>query len=251
MKKSLSVLIAVLLALILFAQNEPGKITNPFTADDWNKLDQHKKDSITKVLFEKYKADSKADQQSEEAVANRTIEEALANVNGTKALAFNNYPKAEFNNDITKLKNIEEFTCTRSKSLDLYALFEQLAQMPKLKKLNLSGGDYKTLPVNIKKLTGIEVLVLKDNNFATLPDSFDLLKKLRVLNLEHNAYLYDDDVYDRIKNLHVEELNFSNSGLAELNNKIGSVTSLKSLDISGNDIKVLPASFGQLKDRPE
>jgi len=246
MKKTLSILIALMYCVFLSAQNEPGKVTNPFTADDWNKLSQHAKDSITKQLFEKYKADSKANQQGAEAEANKTIAEALGNVNATTSVSFSNYPKTEFSNDITRLKNVEEFTCTKSKALDLSALFDQLAQLPKLKKLNLTGGEYKNLPANIKKLKELEILILKDNNFTTLPDSFSLLKKLRGLNLEHNAYLYDDDVYDRIKNLNVEELNFAISGLSELNNKIGLVTSLKNLDISGNDIKVLPASFNQL-----
>ena len=246
MKKTLTILIAVLYTTFLFAQNESGKITNPFTADDWNKLSKHAQDSITKYLFDKYKMANADNQNSAEAEANRTIEDALKNVDGTKSLSFSNYPKATFSNDITKLKNLEEFTCTRSKSLDLYALFDQLEKLPKLKKLNLTGGEYKTLPPTIKLLNGLEVIILKDNNFTTLPDSFSLLKKLRVLNLEHNAYLYDDDVYDRIKNLHVEELNFANAGLSELNNKIGQVASLKNLDISGNDVKVLPASFVQL-----
>ena len=246
MKKTLSIVIAVLCFTFLWAQNDHGKITNPFTAEDWNKLDQHKKDSITKVLFEKYKADNAGNQQTEEVAANKTIEDALKNISGTTSLTFNGYPKATFSDDITKFKNLEEFTCTRCKALDLYKLFDQLAHLPKLKKLNLSGGDYKTLPGLIQNLSGLEVLILKDNNFTTLPDSFVLLKNLRVLNLEHNAYLYDDDVYDRIKNLHIEELNFANSGLLELNNKIGSVKSLKNLDISGNDIKILPPSFNQL-----
>ena len=246
MKKAITIIVAVLCHAFLFAQNQPGKITNPFTADDWNKLSKHAQDSITKVLFEKYKAGNAGNQQTAEEEANASIESALKNVDGTKSLSFSNYPKSTFSNDITKFKNLEEFTCTRSKAVDLFALFDQLAQLPKLKKLNLTGGEYKTMPTNIKLLKNLEFIILKDNNFTTLPDSFSLLKKLRVLNLEHNAYLYDEDVYERIKNLHVEELNFANSGLSELNNKIGLVISLKDLNISGNDIKVLPSSFAQI-----
>jgi Leucine-rich repeat (LRR) protein len=246
MKKVFSILIAVLCFTFLTAQGEHGKITNPFTAEDWNKLDQHTKDSITKGLFQKYKEDNANNQQTEEVEANKTIEDALKNVSGTTSLTFSNYPKAQFSDDITKFKNLEEFTCTRSKALDLYKLFDQLEKLPRLKKLNLSGGDYKVLPGLIQNLPGLEVLILKDNNFTTLPDSFVQLKNLKVLNLEHNAYLYDDDVYDRIKNLHVEELNFANSGLEELNDKIGLVRSLRNLDISGNNIKVLPPSFSKL-----
>jgi len=246
MKKTLLIVGAVLGFMFLSAQHEPGKVTNPFTAEDWNKLSQHAKDSITKVLFEKYKADNAGNRKTDEVEANRIITEALKNIAGTTSLTFSNYPDAQFSDDLMRFTNLEEFTCTRSKGLDLYKLFDQLSHLPKLKKLNLSGGDYKTLPGLIQNLSGLEVLILKDNNFTTLPDSFSLLKKLRVLNLEHNAYLYDDDVYDRIKNLHVEELNFANSGLTELNDKIGLVRSLRSLDISGNDIKVLPPSFNHL-----
>ena len=230
----------------LSAQPNTAKPDNSFTEEDWNKLSQHQKDSINKQLFEKYKEGTETVQKTEEAEVNRILDEALKNVSGTTKLAFTSFPKIQLSNDLTKFKNLEEFTCLRCKSLDLNTLFDQLAQLPKLKKLNLPGGEYKTMPNSIKKLKVLEEINLKDNNFTTLPDSFSLLKKLRVLNLEHNAYLYDDDVYDRIQFLNVEELNFSASGLSELNNKIGNLKSLKQLDISVNDIKTFPPSFNQL-----
>lgn len=230
--------------LSCFAQAKP--VDKSFTQEDWDKLSQPTKDSINKVLLKKFEEAKRDAETTDETNANQIIDDALKNINSTTSLTLNAFPKTQLRDDITKLKNVEEFTCTKCRALDLTVLFNQLSSMPKLKRVNVSGGAFKVLPNTIKKLSALEELNLKDNNFTTLPDSFTYLKKLRVLNLEHNAYLYDDDVFERIKTLSIEELNFSASGLLELNDKVGQVKSLKKLDLSVNDIKVLPPSFNQL-----
>ncbi len=240
--------IALFITGISVAQNSSPKADQIFTKEDWDKLSTHEKDSITKYIFEQYKQGAAANQNSETEEANTTITEALKNLNGTRSLHFILYPKANFSSDLTKFKNLEEFSCERCKALDLTALFNQLSQLPKLKKLDISGGEFKTLPDNIGKLINLEELKLKDNNFVTLPDSFINLKKLKVLSLEHNAYLYDDSVYNRLKYLFVEDLNFSASGLLEVSEQLGVLHTLKRLDLSINDIKVLPQSFSQLSE---
>lgn len=232
-----------------FSQTQPADKT--FTQQDWDKLSQHQKDSINKDIFEKFSEAKQAAASINETNANNIIAAALKNIEATTTLNFTNFPKPQLSNEITKFKNLEEFSCTGCRTLDLNYLFTQLAQLPKLKNLNLSGGAYTFLPASIKNLTALKNLNLKDNNFKTLPDSLIALQQLRELNLEHNAYLYDDEVYDRLKYMQVEDLNFSASGLLGLNNKIGEVKSLKELDLSVNDIKVFPESFKQLNNLQE
>ncbi len=246
MNKRILFVSTLLLAFTLnaLAQNKSDEKT--FTQQDWDKLSQASKDSINKELLQKFEAAKKETANTEEANANQLIDEALKNSSGTTSLTIANFPKTQLREDITKLKNLEEFSCLKCRQLDLNTLFNQLAQLPKLKSINLSGGTYKTLPNSIKKLPALEVLNLKDNNFTTLPDSFTYLKNLRVLNLEHNPYLYDEDVFERIKTLNIEDLNFSASGLLQLSDKIGEVKSLKKLNLSINDIKTLPPSFSKL-----
>lgn len=204
-------------------------------------------DSIHRQAFLEWKQNNEAKQKSDEAIANEKLNAAVADVNNTKSIAFDAYPKSQLNDDITKLKNLEEFSCTKCKELNLDVLFDQLAKLPKLKKVDLTGGGYKQISNNIKQLTALEELKLKDNDFAALPDSIIRLQKLRVLNLEHTPYLYDEKVYDKLAKMNVEELNFAASGLFEISQSIGNVKSLKKLDFSVNDIKTFPVSFTQLK----
>jgi Leucine-rich repeat (LRR) protein len=58
--------------------------------------------------------------------------------------------------------------------------------------------------------------------------------------------LYDSDVYDKIKGMKIERLDFSDSGLFGIDEKIGDIKSLKAIDFSGNDIKYLPQSLANL-----
>jgi Leucine-rich repeat (LRR) protein len=203
-------------------------------------------DSLHKIALEEFKKATEAREKSDVAINNAIIDEALKNADNTTRLVLNNYPASKVKDDILRLKNLEEFTCVKCRGLDLAALFNQLAQLHKLKKLDLSGGTYKIIPNNIKWLTKLESLNLKDNNMAALPDSIVFLQQLKVLNLEHCAYLYDDNVYALLKHLNVEDLNFSASGFFEINNGICEVKSLKRLDVSVNDIKAVPDSFNRL-----
>ena len=148
--------VAVLVFLsfgVLFAQPRNAKPYNPFTEDDWNKLSQHTKDSINKKLFDEWKAENQINENAEEAYVNHLIEEGLKNVNNVTNLSLSSFPKSHLPDDIIKFKNLEEFSCQKSPTLDLTYLFNQLAQLPKLKKLNLTGGSYKVLPDNIKSLS--------------------------------------------------------------------------------------------------
>ncbi len=217
-----------------------------FTQEDWDKLSQPERDSINKAIRKKFEAAKLNNEAIAENNAEGIIADALRDRLGTKSLTFTDYPRTYLPKEFMEFLNLEEFTCLKCTELDLNILFNQLYPMSKLKRVNISGGGFRVIPNSIKKLFVVEELILKDNNFVTLPDSFVEMKRLRVLNLEHNPYLYDEDVFERIKTMGVEELNFSASGLLELNDKIGAVKSLKKLDLSVNDIKVLPPPFNQL-----
>src|SRR3954465_4909401 len=108
MSKLFLAVFVLVLSFQSFAQNKPDA---SFTQEDWDKLSQSAKDSINKVLLKKFEEARKASQTVEEENANRIINEALQNANGTTSLTITSFPKAQLRDDITKLKNLEEFAC--------------------------------------------------------------------------------------------------------------------------------------------
>ena len=139
MKKRIIFFAAILFSLAASSQTTPKS----FVQEDWDKLSQASKDSINKILLQKFEEAKKATASVDEENANKIIDNALQNVNGTTVLSFTSFPKAQLREDITKLKNVEEFTCTKCRALDLNILCNQLAQLPKLKRVNISGGTFK------------------------------------------------------------------------------------------------------------
>lgn len=158
----------------------------------------------------------------------------------TGNLAAFNYTK------VAACKELEILKITAASNLNLELLFQQCKGLTSLKELHIIGCGISAIPNTIRFLSGIETLNLRDNLLHSFPDSIAALKSLKVLELSHNSYLYDSDVYDRIVGLHIERLDFSDSGLFGVDEKIGNVKSLISIDFSGNDIKSLPKSLSQL-----
>ena len=117
MNKLFSTFVIALLALSASAQTDTTKT--------------QALDSIHRAAFLEWKKNNETKQQTNETIANEKLNAALADVNGTKVLVFDAYPKAQFSDDITKLKNLEEFTCLKCRQLNLDVLFDQLAKLPK------------------------------------------------------------------------------------------------------------------------
>jgi leucine-rich repeat protein SHOC2 len=147
---------------------------------------------------------------------------------------------------ITNCRELEVLKIIAATNLNLDLLFQQCKGLNSLKEVDIIGCSISVIPNTIRFLNGIETLNLRDNLLRSFPDSIAALKSLKILELSHNSYLYDSDVYDRIAGMHIERLDFSDSGLFGIDEKIGNVKSLISIDFSGNDIKSLPNSLSQL-----
>ncbi len=154
--------------------------------------------------------------------------------------------------DYTKLascKELENLKVLAATNLNLEFLFQQCKSLSALREVDIIGCGITSIPNSIRYLKGIEVLNLRDNLLRGFPDSVASLSSLKVLELSHNSYLYDSDVYDKIKGMKIERLDFSDSGLFGIDEKIGDVKSLTDIDFSGNDIKSLPKSLSELSLR--
>ncbi|MFN8316114.1 MAG: hypothetical protein U0T32_06685 [Chitinophagales bacterium] len=158
----------------------------------------------------------------------------------TGNLAAFNYTK------IAACKELEILKVSAASNLNLDLLFQQCRGLNSLKEVDLIGCGISVIPNSIRFLNGVELLNLRDNLLRSFPDSITALKSLKTLELSHNSYLYDSDVYDKIAGMHIERLDFSDSGLFGIDEKIGNVKSLIEIDFSGNDIKSLPKSLSQL-----
>jgi Leucine-rich repeat (LRR) protein len=151
--------------------------------------------------------------------------------------------------DYTKVascKEVETLKLIATTNLNLDLLFQQCKTLSELREVDIIGCGISVVPNSIRSLNRIQVLNLRDNLLRGFPDSIAALTSLKVLELSHNSYLYDSDVYDKIKGMKIERLDFSDSGLFGIDEKIGDVKSLLSIDFSGNDIKSLPKSLSQL-----
>ncbi|MDW8273524.1 MAG: leucine-rich repeat domain-containing protein [Chitinophagales bacterium] len=199
-------------------------------------------DSIAKASYLKRMAE-------EEARGMQSAQQAISKARheGVKEIHIRGFTKNEIP-DISDLKHVESFSCTYCKALNLSKLFEQLAVLPNLKKLALVGCQIKKVPEEIYLLKNLEELSLKDNPITQLPQALSSLKKLTTLNLQHCGYLPDEQIWDVLDTSSVEHLNLSACELFGISDAIGKALSLKSLDLSINDIRTLPASFSQLKN---
>jgi leucine-rich repeat protein SHOC2 len=151
--------------------------------------------------------------------------------------------------DYTKLascKELENLKVLAATNLNLELLFQQCKNLSVLREVGIIGCGITSIPNSIRYLKGIEVLNLRDNLLRSFPDSVASLSSLKVLELSHNSYLYDSDVYDKIQGMQIERLDFSDSGLFGIDEKIGNVKTLIAIDFSGNDIKYLPKTLSQL-----
>lgn len=235
--------IMLLVAKSNYAQRPVAKENLKQTREEWlQSLPEKVRDSI---VYKEWKEAQTAQEKKALEAAQARIDAALADP-ATTTLDLSYYPGTEIDPRVASLKKLHKITITKAKKLNVDKLFDLLSRLPELQVLVLNDGGYSALPSAVGNLTALDSFTFRNNNIKALPETFAKLKNLSYLCLEHNAYLYDDDLYERLKGMNVKTLDLSACGLLELNGKIGGVKSLRSLDLSVNDIKALPASFSQL-----
>ncbi|CAH3020454.1 unnamed protein product, partial [Porites evermanni] len=154
----------------------------------------------------------------------------------------------------------------------LSTLPKSLSCMKNLKVLELGDNNLTSLPDDIGSLMKLEILNLSQNNMTELPASIGDLPSLKILDLSGN---HIEDLPESFQSAGVIEsffmeknyvktlpswcgslCNIVNLGMADnqlvgnpLPDNFGSVSgkSLRTLDLSGNNISQLPDSVGELK----
>lgn len=151
---------------------------------------------------------------------------------------------------------------------DLTEVSGRIAQLQRLRTLDLGHNQLVELPESLGDLTGLcGFLYLHDNRLASIPQSIERLKNLLYLNLSENAFtefpkaicgmaaLAELRITDnRIETLpesiadlrSLRELHLRNNRLSTLPESIGNLSELRQLDLRGNPLTSLPDSVANL-----
>ena len=120
------------------------------------------------------------------------------------------------------------------------SLAEALKTPTQVTMLSLKGQGLKTLPIDIEKLSNVEVLDLSYNTFATVPVQIFKLPKLKILYLNNNALasLPDMSGLHSLTMLRLDANPFTNP-LADLK-KVSTISTLTTLNFSANKVSAFP-----------
>ena len=151
-----------------------------------------------------------------------------------KTEAFNNYNHLVYTLDLGS--NVLE-----SLPRDIFVDFSNIQI------LNLSKNRLKSLPDGIGRCVQVVSVDLSQNQLDRFPDDFgDVSLKLKFLNISHNP-LFDLPKCIFRSGSAMEELHASNIGLKEIPEEIGQLENLIVLNLGGNILSTIPASFANLK----
>lgn len=106
--------------------------------------------------------------------------------------------------------------------------------------LSLKEYDLKEIPKEVFELTGLKTLILSNNPLQAVPKEIAALSQLKILQLA-DCSLFDDSLPEELSSLPLEELTLANNGLTNFE-RLTKITTLKRLNLAGNDILALPES---------
>ncbi len=100
--------------------------------------------------------------------------------------------------------------------------------------LDLSGQQLTSLPESVLNRADVTVLNLSNNQLTSLSAGIGTLTNLEVLNVENNRLQTFPPEISQLK--HLQEILANNNRMTSLPTELGTMTWLKLLDISGNNI---------------
>lgn len=123
------------------------------------------------------------------------------------------------------------------KNDDLEIVPDGLSKLKKLKTLDLSGNNFKTLPPTLGGLSKLEVLYMNDEKQFDLENSIETISKmksLKELHLENDNLKSLPKKFEKISSL--ETLYLNDNNFIELPKQIMKLQHLKYLDLKNNRI---------------
>lgn len=155
---------------------------------------------------------------------------------------------------ISSFNELENIELTHNDfSMDFELVFNQLSDLPKLSKLNVSRNpELRTLPQSITKLAALEELNLHNNfnlNLEKEVTKLSTLKKLRIIDLGSLGIEKLPRDFGSLSNL--EEISFWGNDKLDFQSSfiiLSKIKSLKKLILSDCKLKELPKSTSQLEN---
>lgn len=115
--------------------------------------------------------------------------------------------------------------------------------------LQLNSINRLQIPQELSKLTNLKELVISYSDFKYLPDSVHKLTKLRTLKLYNCRYVDWYQLFEGLARIpSLRELEISECKILQIPANIKKLQKLTHLNLSGNDMKSLSTSVGDLKD---
>ncbi len=148
--------------------------------------------------------------------------------------------------DIGRLDGLFQLVLTQN---DLTTLPDEISQLSMLKHLDVSQNRISNLPIALYDIHSLQTLIisnntLTDDSFPIIPDSVDattLFPHLHHVDLLNNGLTkIPDFVYNTIV---IHELIASDNAITALEPIIGTLTSLKHIDLKRNKITILPSEL--------
>ncbi|MCC5943710.1 MAG: hypothetical protein JJT94_02145 [Bernardetiaceae bacterium] len=183
----------------------------------------------------------------DESKAHKTIEEALKNPLDVKYLFLKYQKIGKLPTEIVQLQNVERIFIIGENFINFSNDLELLAQLPKLRALELNSCHLKSIPPTIAKLKNLEIITLYNNSIVTLPNEICDLEHLLYLNLYNNRTLKQlPDSIGKLKNL--EFLAAAGTNLKTFPESIGNCNRLLHITANAAKLEKLPHSFGNLEN---
>jgi Leucine-rich repeat (LRR) protein len=151
--------------------------------------------------------------------------------------------------DISKFKNLKGVYIGENPDLNFEEIIEQLAQVPNLVELELSGNNLSNLPKAVTKLKNLKTIWLVNNpkmNFTQAIEELATLPNLMELWLSDNGLPQLPENLAKLQNLEILYANQNN--FQKLPNNLGKLTKLHTVALVANLNMNLPAVLQQLKE---
>lgn len=108
----------------------------------------------------------------------------------------------------------------------------------KLQKLHMKRNLLKSLPDNLKNLSGLVELYLHSNEIQVIPEGIRDLGSLQYLDISSNQIAHLPESIGQLSNL--KKLHVSNNRLKKIPQSIGKLKRLETLELMNNEIVALP-----------